>query len=156
MEHLLETTVELPLAREAVFAFFADAANLERITPPELNFRIVTPQPIAMSAGTLIQYRLKLFGVPFGWTTRISRWEPPEMFVDEQLKGPYALWVHKHTFETISSGLTRIVDQVRYRLPLSPFGEVAHPLVRRQLRRIFAYREQAVRAALLSPEMILK
>jgi len=154
MEHLLETSIELPLAREAVFSFFADAANLERITPPELNFRIITQQPIAMTAGTLIQYRLKLFGVPFGWTTRISRWEPPGMFVDEQLKGPYALWVHTHTFETTSSGLTRIVDQVRYRLPLSPLGEIAHPLVRRQLRRIFAYREQAVRAALLSSSAI--
>jgi ligand-binding SRPBCC domain-containing protein len=152
MEHLLETTIELPLPCEEAFEFFADAANLERITPPELHFRFVTPLPVDMRVGALIEYRLRLLGVPFGWTTCISVWDPPRRFVDEQLRGPYALWEHSHSFTETGAGArprTRIADRVRYRLPLSPLGDVAHALVRRRLERIFAFREEAVREALL-------
>ncbi|NJD91684.1 MAG: SRPBCC family protein [Geobacter sp.] len=143
-EQLLRYSLILPLPREQVFAFFADAVNLELITPPELNFRIITPQPIAMGAGTLIDYRLQLFGIPFGWRTAITAWSPPDSFVDEQLQGPYRQWIHRHTFREMPDGSTLIDDEVRYRLPFAPLGEMAHPLVRRQLERIFTYRQQKV------------
>jgi len=139
----LRTRIELPLARERVFPFFADAGNLQKITPPELHFRIVTPPPIAMAQGTLIRYQLRLMGVPFEWLTRITVWNPPVEFVDEQVKGPYRRWVHQHLFVETSFG-TRMHDAVTYELPLFPIGELAAPLVHLQLRRIFSYRARAL------------
>lgn len=139
----LETATVLPLAVEHVFAFFANAENLERITPPELRFRILTPTPIEVSEGTIIDYRLRLFGIPFRWRTRILEWQPNERFVDEQVQGPYANWRHLHTFEGHGNG-TRMTDRVEYRLPLHPAGLIAMPLVRRQLDRIFRYRANAI------------
>lgn len=143
----LETSSWFPLPVEQVFPFFAAAENLERITPPELAFRIVTPTPITVAEGTLIDYRLRLFGVPFGWQTRISAWEPPWRFTDEQLRGPYRSWVHRHTFESADGG-TRMTDQVTYGLPLRPFSAPVLPLVRRQLDRIFRYRSEVIHAIL--------
>jgi ligand-binding SRPBCC domain-containing protein len=144
VEHIFLREQVLPGTPAEVFEFYADAANLERITPGWLGFRIVTPQPIEMRPGALIEYRLKLHRVPVRWLTRIETWEPGECFVDVQVKGPYRLWHHTHTFEAHDAG-TRVRDEVRYALPLGPLGELAHRLlVRRDLERIFDFRSASV------------
>jgi ligand-binding SRPBCC domain-containing protein len=145
MMHTLTTSMSLPRARDQVFAFFAEASNLERITPPELGFEMVTPQPIRLSEGTYIEYRLHLFGIPFSWQSETQRWEPPEVFVDVQRRGPYKHWVHTHRFRE-EQGVTIIEDEVQYALPYAPLGDLVYPLVRLQLHRIFRYRQQAIRA----------
>ena len=145
--HRLRTRQELPLPLDEVFAFFADAGNLERITPPELHFRILTPQPINVAEGTFIDYRLRLFGIPFSWKTEITCWEPPYQFVDEQRRGPYRQWIHRHRFSAVAGG-TLMEDEVLYQLPLYPLGNLALPLIRLQLGRIFDYRKEAIRCIL--------
>lgn len=149
-----ETETFLPRPREEVFAFFSDARNLEKITPPFLRFQIMTPLPIEMEAGRIIDYRLRLNGIPIKWKTEISHWEPPFRFVDTQLQGPYRRWVHEHRFESVDGG-TRMTDRVEYRLPFGWLGSIAHALfVRRQVESIFAHRT-AVIQNLLNPEMVL-
>lgn len=148
----MHTTTWLPRPRTEVFAFFADAENLTRITPPELAFEIVTPGPIDLREGALIDYRLGLFGVRFGWQTEIKSWEPSYRFVDQQLKGPYRLWHHTHTFVDAlgpdGRRGTRMDDEVRWALPVAPFGEIAYPAVRLQLARIFGYRKRKIQEIL--------
>ncbi len=141
--HVLEREQLLPRPPGEVFPFFAAARNLEAITPPLLRFEVVTPEPIEMRAGTLLQYRLRLRGLPIDWLTRIAEWEPGERFVDEQIAGPYRLWHHTHRFEPYGDGATLMRDTVRYALPLWPLGELAAPLVRRDLARIFDFRGAA-------------
>ncbi len=126
------------------FAFFSDAGNLERLTPPWLNFRILTPRPIAMGVGTLIDYRIVLYGVPIPWRTRIDVWEPGVRFVDRQLSGPYLWWHHEHRFDAAEGG-TRVTDHVEY---LPRMRWVSSGFVRRDVERIFAYRQEALPALL--------
>jgi ligand-binding SRPBCC domain-containing protein len=146
--HVLERVQFFPLPPEEVFPFFERPENLESITPSYLNFRILTPSPVPMHEGALIDYRLRLFGIPVRWRTRIASHEPGEGFVDEQVRGPYRRWVHRHRFEA-SEGGTRVTDRVEYALPFGFLGGVAHALwVRRLLAAIFDHRA-AVLAGLL-------
>jgi len=142
--HTQEREQLLARPPEQVFPFFADARNLERLTPPLLRFEVVTPGEIEMCAGALIQYRLRLHGLRVDWLTRIDEWEPGVKFVDTQLSGPYRLWHHTHTFEERDGGATLMRDVVRYSLPAWPVGELASPLVRRDLARIFDFRRDTV------------
>ena len=143
-QHTLRRSTWIGRPLPEVFAFFADAANLERLTPASLGFHILTPAPIEMGPGTRIDYRLTLSGVPVRWRTLITVWEPGSCFVDEQERGPYALWRHLHAFEAEAGG-TRMRDEVTYALPLGWLGEAAHHLwVKRQLAHIFDYRERVI------------
>lgn len=143
-EHILtrELTLDLPIKK--VFDFFSDAGNLERITPPELNFHITTPQPINLRKGTLIDYQLRVRGLPVKWRTEIAEWNPPFSFIDKALKSPYRQWIHRHIFTEIEKHKTRIQDEVKYRLPFEPFGDLGHWLVRRELDYIFDFRQKIV------------
>ncbi len=135
--HEFKTEVWLPVPPENVFPFFADAGNLETLTPPWLKFKILTPTPITMHRGALIDYRLRLRGVPVNWRTRITDWAPPHRFVDEQLRGPYRQWIHEHTFVADRGG-TLARDRVRYAVP---FDFLIHSWwVRPDIEMIFRYR----------------
>ncbi len=137
--HTSAQRLERPL--EDVFAFFSDPMNLERITPPWLRFEVVTPPPIEMREGTVIDYRLKIRGIPVRWQSEITLWEPPHRFVDTQRKGPYRKWVHTHSFRPIGAG-TLIEDHVVYAVPGG--GLVDRFLVRPDVERIFDYRKKAI------------
>ena len=148
-DELLRREQRLTGPPEAVFEFFADAHNLEALTPPLLRFRVLTPAPIAMGPGTLIRYELRVRRVPVNWLTEITAWDPPHRFVDEQLEGPYALWHHTHTFEPIGDGDTLMRDVVRYRIGFGPLGMLANRLVvRRDVERIFDFRAERIPALL--------
>ena len=147
--HSIEREQIVPQPADEAFAFFADAYNLEAITPPWLRFRILTPRPIAMREGALIDYRLSLHRVPCRWHTRIDAWEPGVRFVDRQISGPFSVWDHTHTFETVNGG-TLLRDHVVYRMPLGPLGEIARRvLIGRDLERIFDYRREAIERLLV-------
>ena len=141
-EFTLQTEVWLPRPRSEVFSFFAEARNLQTITPPWLRFDVLTPAPIVMRPGTLIDYRISVHGLPVRWRTEITEWDPPHQFVDVQLRGPYTLWHHTHTFEEREGG-TLCRDRVRYR----PRGGALLDwlFVRRDVARIFQYRQQRLR-----------
>jgi ligand-binding SRPBCC domain-containing protein len=142
--HLLEREQLVPRPVDEVFDFFAQARNLERITPPWLGFEVLTPGPVEMGSGTLIEYRLRVHAVPVRWISRIEEWDSGRLFVDRQLRGPYRLWHHRHEFVARAEG-TVVRDRVRYALPLGRLGELAHAaFVRRDLERIFDFRRAAV------------
>ncbi len=140
----LERRQTIPGELGQVFKFFGEAANLELITPPDLRFQILTPRPIAMEVGTLIDYRITLYGFPVRWRTRIDDWNPPYSFTDTQLKGPYRVWVHHHSFREVAGG-TEMVDHVTFQLPrMGPAAPLGRSIVARQLDGIFDYRARTV------------
>jgi ligand-binding SRPBCC domain-containing protein len=142
----------VPVPLDEVFRFFSDAGNLQELTPSYLDFRILTPRPIEIRRGTLLDYRLKWHGLPIRWQTRILEWNPPRSFVDLQLKGPYKLWRHTHTFRAEEGG-TRVGDVVNYELPLGPFGAIAHALmVRKDVESIFDFRREKIARLFSQPE----
>jgi ligand-binding SRPBCC domain-containing protein len=147
--HTLHREQRLDGTPEEVFPFFAEARNLEQITPPLLGFDVITPGPIEMHVGTLIEYRLRVHRIPLSWLTSIQAWEPPHRFVDMQVRGPYALWHHTHTFQATADGATLMRDTVRYSVGFGPLGELADRLfVARDVAAIFDFRTQAVPALL--------
>lgn len=133
-----ERMLQLPVPAERLFAFFSDAFNLEQITPPFLRFRVLTPGPIAMAPGLRIDYALRLHGLPLRWQSEITAWDPPHRFADVQVRGPYRWWRHEHRFEPSARGST-VVDEVEYAVR---GGALVHLFVRRDLRRIFDYRQR--------------
>ncbi len=141
-----ETWVNRP--PEAVFPFFAEAANLQQLTPPWLHFEIRTPQPIAMQVGALIEYRISLHGIPMSWLTEIAAYQPPDMFVDRQVRGPYRTWIHTHQFRPERGG-TLLLDHVEFDML---GGALVGPFVRRDLLRIFTYRHEALLAHFEQPK----
>ncbi len=148
----LDVEMTLPLPREAVFAFFADAGNLEAITPPWLHFHVLTPRPIPMHTGALIDYRLRLHGLPIHWRSSIDEWSPPARFVDRQLKGPYRLWHHTHDFaDGLIPGTTLVRDRVRYSVPGGTI--IQHLFVKSRVDAIFRFRQRAIAQALLGRDL---
>ena len=139
----LEFQISLSRPRAEVFPFFADARNLELITPPWLKFSIVTPGPLRMGQGALIDYRLKVRGIPIRWRTEITAWEPPAWFVDQQRKGPYRLWIHEHRFLE-HNGATEVTDNLTY-IPRGGWL-VDWIFVRRDVQKLFAFRQIKLRA----------
>lgn len=139
--HEFKSELWLPLTPATLFPFFADAANLDAITPPWLHFKIVTPPPTAMAEGTLIDYRLRVRGLPLRWRTRINVWQPPHRFVDEQILGPYRQWIHEHAFAPLAGG-TLARDHVRYAVPMDFL--LHRWFVRPDIERIFQFRTQAL------------
>ncbi len=150
--HVLRREQRLEAPPEAVFPFFADARNLEAITPPLLQFRLLTPDPISMGPGTFLQYALRIHGVPVRWDTLIQDWDPPHRFVDVQVRGPYRLWHHTHDLIAVDGGRATLMrDTVRYAIGFGVLGEVARrALVKRDVEAIFDFRRERV------PELVLR
>lgn len=144
--HILETITIIDKPLNVVFDFFSKAENLNALTPPELSFKITTPLPIKMFAGTIIDYKIKLSGIPFSWKTKISTWNPPHQFIDEQIKGPYVRWHHTHSFKDLGDGRTEMTDRIEF---LSP-GWILEPIInalfiQKKVEQIFVYREQKLK-----------
>lgn len=144
MSYVLQREQWVAAPLNEVFAFFSDASNLETLTPPWLQFRIVTPQPIMMQPGAQIDYRIDWRWFPIRWQTEIVEWSPPWRFVDVQLRGPYKSWHHTHSFMSVDGG-TRVEDVVRYSLPLGIVGRIAHGVaVKSDVARVFDYRAERI------------
>ncbi len=141
----LQRTQFIPAPRSRVFAFFAKPENLALLTPPSLGFNMLTPSPVTMKDGALIDYTIRVAGLPVRWTTIITRFESPARFVDVQLKGPYSYWHHTHEFSAVDGG-TQMTDTVRYGIPAGIFGRLVRELfVRQRLERIFDFRAERLK-----------
>lgn len=141
-KYILETETILDMPLDEVFPFFADAHNLNRVTPPWLDFEIISDRDMGMNVGTQVQYRLKLHGIPVRWRSEITEWDPPNKFTDTQIQGPYRLWVHEHIFRP-DADKTIMRDRVTYSVPGWIFAPLIHSVfVKRDLDRIFSYREK--------------
>lgn len=150
--YLLERSQRVEVSAERAFAVFGDALNLEPMTPPWLHFELTSPEKVEIGAGALLDYRMRLHGVPIKWRTLIETWEPPFRFQDRQLRGPYKLWEHTHLFEPVGENACVVHDKVHYAIPLGPLGRLARVLfVRRDLERIFDFRRDAFAELLARP-----
>jgi ligand-binding SRPBCC domain-containing protein len=144
--HKLERTQVVPIALRAAFDFFSNPRNLERLTPDIVHFQFLKPPPEKVAPGTILEYWLRLYGVPIKWRTRIESVEAPTRFIDVQDKGPYAMWRHIHSFREVDADHTEILDQVEFAMPLGLLGELAYRiLVAGSLQQIFDFREAALR-----------
>lgn len=143
--HVLEDILEIPAPLPEVFSFFEKASNLGRITPPQLRMTLLTPEPVRMATGTVLDYTISVRGMPLRWTSVIAHYDPPHRFVDVQIRGPYGFWHHTHEFQASAEG-TRIRDRVVYQLPFGPVGRLINRLmVARDVQAIFEYREKTLR-----------
>ncbi|RYD78951.1 MAG: hypothetical protein EOP84_13650 [Verrucomicrobiaceae bacterium] len=151
--HVFQRSQVIHATLEECWGFFSNPRNLERITPPSLDFVVLTELPPEVHPGLMIQYRVRpLFGIPMSWLTEITHVRAPHYFVDEQRVGPYRIWHHEHSFNSLGGGRVEVHDCVHYMLPFTPFSEVFHPwLVRPQLEKIFSFREQAVAERFKTP-----
>lgn len=142
--HEFRMEQEIPASLEKVFSFFSDAHNLEKITPSHLKFHVLTPGNISMKAGTQIDYKLVLKGIPFRWQSLIEEYKPNRSFVDLQSRGPYEFWKHRHEFETTATG-TLIIDKIQYKLPLGQLGNMlSYNYIKKDLKKIFGFRRDVV------------
>lgn len=142
LQHIKREVI-VPRSLDDAFSFFADASNLEELTPPWVNFKIITPTPIDMKPGAVIDYCIRVRGLPLKWRTVIDTWDPPHRFVDRQTLGPYKWWHHEHRFEAIDGSRTRVIDEVAYAARL---GFITEPLmVNRDVAKIFDYRTEQLR-----------
>lgn len=142
--HVLACEQFLPYPVDRVFDFFKKPENLDHVTPPNLGFKILTPSPIPMAKGTVIDYTIRLYGIPMKWQTVITDYDPPHFFTDTQVKGPYKTWIHTHRFIPKDGG-TLMVDEVKYEVPLGPLGDIVRALfVKNEVEKIFNYRKKVI------------
>jgi len=143
-QYLFHTRLWLKEEQKKVFNFFKDENNLERITPSNLNFKILSKSTENIQKNTLIKYKLKVHGINFKWSTKIKDFDEPQSFTDIQLKGPYKKWEHTHSFSKLSHG-TLIDDKVIVKLPFGIFGRIfAFVFVLKDIKRIFKYRAETI------------
>jgi ligand-binding SRPBCC domain-containing protein len=143
--HTFQSEIVINAPRREVFSFFSKAENLEKLTPNWLQFKILTNLPIEIKKGSLIDYRLKFYGIPIKWKTEITLWDPPSRFIDTQLKGPYRTWIHEHRFIDMND-CTKMIDSVTYQAPGGLFSSIIVKLfVKNSVNKIFDFRSRIIK-----------